>query len=233
MNVSFSICGGEILGVAGVTGNGQTELAEALSGLRPSLSGTVILDGKDVTHASPGRLYERGTGHIPEDRLRRGLVEAYSIAENLVLNSFKNPPFSGALTLRRRVIRDHAHRLIQDYDIRPADPETIVETLSGGNQQKTVVAREFSRPLRLLLAVQPTRGLDVGSAAFIHRKIREQREAGCAVLLISTELDEIFALSDRIIVLYRGRIVKETTPDIDRETLGLSMAGAGGNALLC
>ncbi|MCS6872265.1 MAG: ABC transporter ATP-binding protein [Anaerolineae bacterium] len=318
--VSFEVCAGEILGIAGVQGNGQTELVEVLTGLRRAASGTISIDGKPIRFGDPRRVTDAGTAHIPEDRQRYGMVKPFSVADNLILNRYYLPPVAvfptprqfpfafalylalfsavafvlsnlwnafypnfatslrladldprrepapfifalalslgaallclgaahfvgtlGTRLLRRlfndraargglqrddRAIRQQAERLIAEFDIRTPSPETSSGSLSGGNQQKMVVAREFSRQPRLLIASQPTRGIDVGSIEFIHQRIVEQRDAGAAVLLVSAELDEIMALSDRIAVMYKGQIV-ETLPakDATRERLGLLMAG--------
>ncbi len=223
--LSLEVRAGEVLGIAGVQGNGQTELVEALTGLRTATSGRVLLEGRDVTHADPGRLVDAGVAHIPEDRQRHGLVLGYPVAENLVLRTYHDAPFArGIQVLRDRVV-EFARRLVAEYDIKTPSVDSLASTLSGGNQQKTIVAREFSRPIRLLVAAQPTRGVDVGSTEFIHQKLVEARDQGVAVLLVSAELEEILSLSDRIAVMYRGRIVEilpaaEATP----EGLGLMMA---------
>jgi general nucleoside transport system ATP-binding protein len=224
--VSLYIQAGEILGVAGVQGNGQTELVEALTGLRPASAGTVTLQGVEITNATPRRLVSLGVAHIPEDRHIYGLVDSYPIADNLILNTYDRPPFARGIVQHRAAIIAHARRLMQQFDIRAPSPLTRAGSLSGGNQQKLVVARECARPLRVLIAAQPTRGLDVGAIAFLHRQIVQQRAQGCAVLLVSVELDEVMALSDRIAVMYQGRIVatvaaRETT----REALGRLMTG--------
>ena len=225
--VSFEVAAGEIVAVAGVQGNGQTELVEALAGLRAVDAGTVHLDGEDVTGLQPRRLLERGMAHVPEDRQRDGVVGAFPVRDNLVLNTFRRRPFARGLRIDRRAIRDNASRLMADFDIRAASPEVAAATLSGGNQQKVIVAREFGHADRLLIAAQPTRGLDVGSIQYIHRRIVDKRDEGAAVLLVSTELDEVLALADRVIVVFRGHIVG-TVPraDATRDHLGLLMAGA-------
>lgn len=229
--VSFEVRAGEILGVAGVQGNGQTELAEALTGLREPLKGKVRLGGEAMPFRNPRYLIEHGLSHIPEDRQKHGLVLTESIADNLVLCTYYRPPFAQRGVRQERAIWENAERLIQEFDIRTPGPGVPAATLSGGNQQKVIVAREFSRPVKLLVANQPTRGLDVGSIEYIHRRIVEMRDKGAAVLLISAELDEILALADRIAVMYRGQIVatldaKEAT----REQLGLLMAGSQAEA---
>lgn len=224
--VSFAVRSGEIAGIAGVQGNGQTELAEALSGLRECQSGTFRIDGREVGNRSPRVIALQGLAHIPEDRHRHGMVESYHIADNLVLNRYFQKPFSDRLVLSKGKIGENAEHLMKDFDIRAPGIFSKAGGLSGGNQQKVVIAREFSRDVKLLIANQPTRGLDVGSMEFIHRKIIEKRDAGCAVLLISTELDEVLSLSDRLFVMYKGRIVAETdTAGANRKTVGLWMAG--------
>jgi simple sugar transport system ATP-binding protein len=224
--VSFSVRAGEILGIAGVQGNGQTELIEALVGLRPVAGGRVFLLGEEVTGRPPRALIDRGMAHIPEDRQKHGLVLPYSVADNLVLNAYDRPPFARGLQRQPQAILEHARRLIALYDIRTPSPYTPARNLSGGNQQKVIAARELSRPIRLLVANQPTRGLDVGATEYIHRKIVEMRDQGVAVLLVSTELDEIFSLSDRIAVMYRGRIVAVLeAAEATLQQVGLLMAG--------
>jgi simple sugar transport system ATP-binding protein len=224
--VAFEVRAGEILGLAGVHGNGQTELIEALTGLRPAYSGKVYLLGIDVTHASPRRITELGSAHIPEDRQKDGLVLTFPVADNLVLNTYYQPPFSKGVVLQRDAITKTAEERIDDFDIRTPSPYTLVSSLSGGNQQKVIVARELSRPIKLLIASQPTRGLDVGSIEYIHSQLIQKRDDGIAVLLASTELDEIMQLSDRIAVMYRGKIVDIVSADeVTKEQVGLLMAG--------
>jgi general nucleoside transport system ATP-binding protein len=225
-DVSMSVRAGEIVGLAGVEGNGQTELIEALVGLRHPAAGHVLLDGHELVGGSPRRIIDAGVAHIPEDRHKYSLVLEYSVADNLVLSRFAQPPFARGAWLILPAIRDLARRLVKSFDIRAASPDVRVGTLSGGNQQKTVLARELARPVRLVLAAQPTRGLDVGSTEAIHRRFLQARADGSAVLLVSTELDEIFALSDRIVVLSRGRVVADLpAASADRGTVGLLMAG--------
>jgi simple sugar transport system ATP-binding protein len=225
--VSLEVHAGEILGIAGVQGNGQTELVEAITGLRPVRSGRVLINGRNVTNASPRRISETGCAHVPEDRQEDGLVLTYSVADNLVLNTYYMPPFAHGIVRDDRAILDHASQLIERYDVRTPSPLTPVSALSGGNKQKVIIARELSREGRLLIAAQPTRGIDVGSIEFIHQQIIAERDRGAAVLLVSAELDEIMALSDRIAVMYHGKIVA-TLPaaSATREELGLLMAGA-------
>jgi len=217
---------GEILGLAGVQGNGQTELVEALTGLRRAVAGTIALRGADVTRATPRQLARRGVAHIPEDRHRHGMVESATIADNLVLTTYHRRPFARGMVRRTAAIAAHAARLMRAFDVRAASPATRAGSLSGGNQQKMVVARECSQPLTLLIAAQPTRGLDIGATAFIHRQLVQQRERGCAVLLVSADLDEILSLSDRIAVMYQGTIRATLDGrDTSRETLGRLLAG--------
>ena len=225
-DVSFEVQSGEILGIAGVQGNGQTELVRAITGLRTPSSGKILITGKDVTKASPRKITELGTAHIPEDRQLDGLVLAEPVADNLVLNTYYHPPFAKGVILQRKAIVENADQLIKKFDIRTPGQATLVNYLSGGNQQKVIIAREFSRPIKLLIASQPTRGLDVGSIEYIHNRIVEKRDQGCAVLLVSTELDEIMQLSDRIAVMYRGKILTTVNAkEVSKEDLGLLMAG--------
>ncbi|OGN74459.1 MAG: heme ABC transporter ATP-binding protein [Chloroflexi bacterium GWB2_49_20] len=225
-DVTFELHGGEILGIAGVQGNGQTELVRALTGLKTPFSGKIIISEKDVSRSSPRRITELGSAHIPEDRQKDGLILASSIAENLVLNTYFHRPFSNGIILERLAIDENANELVRKFDIRTPGIKTLVHSLSGGNQQKVIIAREFSRPIKLLIASQPTRGLDVGSIEYIHSRIIEKRDEGCAVLLVSTELDEIMQLSDRIAVMFRGKIITIVKANaVTKEELGLIMAG--------
>ena len=225
--VSFTVREGEILGIAGVQGNGQTELVEALTGLIPTQSGQVIMSGKDLTNQTPREFTRTGLAHIPEDRQRHGLVLSYPVVDNMVLCDYYHAPYSKYGVIQPQVMEANAVKLINDYDVRTPSPYNPTGKLSGGNQQKVIVARELSRPVKLLVANQPTRGLDVGSIEYIHKEIIAMRDRGVAVLVISAELDEIMALSDRIAVMYRGQIVT-TVPagEVTREQLGLWMAGA-------
>jgi ABC-type uncharacterized transport system ATPase subunit len=224
--VSFDVLAGEILGIAGVQGNGQTQLVEALTGLRHPVDGHIELLGTDITRATPRQITELGTAHIPEDRQRDGLVLTYPVTDNMVLNTYYIAPFTERAVLQEGVIRSNAETLIDAFDIRTPSALVDVSTLSGGNQQKVIVARELSRPIKLLVAAQPTRGLDVGSIEYIHNRLIEKRDEGVAVLLVSTELDEIMQLSDRIAVMYRGRIVDILTiEEASKENIGLLMAG--------
>jgi ABC-type uncharacterized transport system ATPase subunit len=230
-DVSFAVCAGEILGIAGVQGNGQTELAEVLSGLRAFNQGVVKLCGQVVPPLNPRVLVELGMAHIPEDRHKHGLVLAYTIADNEVLNTYYREPFANGLQRNRNAILENARKLIALFDIRAPGPLITAGTLSGGNQQKVIVARELSRSVRFLLANQPTRGLDVGSIEYIHSQIVAMRDKGAAVLLVSAELDEIMSLSDRIAVMYHGEIVATlNAKDATREGLGLLMAGSSAAA---
>jgi simple sugar transport system ATP-binding protein len=225
--LSFEVRAGEIVGIAGIDGNGQTELVEAIVGLRRPTSGRVVVAGKDVTGGDPRHLIDVGVGHVPEDRHRRGLVLDFSLAENLSLHDYRKPPEShfGWLWPRRIVAR--ARKLISEYDIRGGGPPTPAGALSGGNQQKVVVAREISANPRILVAAQPTRGLDVGAIEYVHRRLVQERDEGKAVLLVSLELEEIRSLSDRILVVYEGRLVGEFSPETTEEELGLAMTGGG------
>jgi general nucleoside transport system ATP-binding protein len=223
--ISFDVRRGEIVGLAGVDGNGQSELVEALSGLRKVEAGHVRLEGRDVTGASAHTVLQAGLGHIPEDRQRRGLVLNFSLAENLALHDYDREPNSRFGWLFPRRLLQRARAILQQFDVRGGGPQTLAASLSGGNQQKVVVGREIARDPRVLLAAQPTRGLDVGAIEFVHRRLIEARDAGAAVLLVSLELDEILSLSDRILVIYEGKIVGEYSPEVSEETLGLAMTG--------
>jgi len=230
-DLSFEVRAGEILAVAGVQGNGQTELVEAICGLRPALTGTITLDGADITDSPPGELFRAGVGHIPEDRQADGLVGLFSVADNMVLNTWDWPEYSQGPVRDREAVRTAAERLAADFDVRTASVETPAGTLSGGNQQKVIVAREFTHAQRLLVAAQPTRGLDVGSIQYIHGRIVAERDAGAAVLIVSAELDEVLALADRVAVMYEGRFAGMLEGhDIDRNRIGLLMAGRGAEA---
>ena len=226
-NVSFEVHSGEIVGIAGVQGNGQTELVEALTGLRKATSGLIALDGKDLTHSNPRERHQMGMAHIPEDRQRQGLVGGLSVAENLVLTRYHDDQFSHGVIVDWEAADAIAETLITEYDIRTPNKETGVGTLSGGNQQKVIVARELSRDLRLTIAAQPTRGVDVGSIEYIHSRIVKERDAGTAVLIVSTELEEVMSLSDRLLVMYRGKVVAELDPKkVTPMEVGLYMAGS-------
>jgi simple sugar transport system ATP-binding protein len=218
---------GEILGVAGVDGNGQTELAEALAGVRRVEGGCVYLDGEDVTALGADPLQERGVAYVPEDRGTKGLVQDFTLYENNSLKTYDEPPFSRFGWIFPKVMRRRAAENLRAYDVRPPDPDARAGSLSGGNQQKAILARELSGDPRVVIASQPTRGVDVGAIEFIHGQLLEQRAQGKAILLISLELEEIRSLSDRIVVLYAGRIVGEVGPEAADEQLGLLMAGRG------
>ena len=225
-NLDLTVRAGEILAVAGVQGNGQTELVETVTGLRPIASGEIRIAGQPIRQ-DPRRIFEAGVAHVPEDRLEEGLVPGFTIADNMVLNTYYLKPFANGISLQRDAILATARQLKDEYDVRTPSVENEASTLSGGNQQKVIVAREFSRPIKLLVAAQPTRGLDVGSIEYIHRRIVEKRDEGAAVLLVSTELEEVLSLGDRIAVMFQGTIVdilepEEATP----ERLGLLMGGA-------
>jgi general nucleoside transport system ATP-binding protein len=228
--ISFQVKAGEVLGVAGVQGNGQTELVEALTGLRKAEDGRVTILGHETTAASPREITEVGSAHVPEDRLRDGLVVTLSVADNLVLNTYYQAPFSKGMALQPEAINKAARERVEQFDVRTPSISVPVSNLSGGNQQKVIVAREFSRPIKLLIASQPTRGLDVGSIEYIHRRIIEKRDEGCAVLLVSPELEEVMSLSDRIAVVFEGKILDIIPADqARREKLGLLMAGIRDN----
>lgn len=226
-NVSLEVRAGEIVGIAGVQGNGQTEIIEAITGLRSTKSGKVVIGGKDLTNAVPRKITEAGTAHVPEDRQEDGLVLSYSIADNMVLNTYYLAPFARGVVLDEAKIRENADELVKKFDVRTPSAVVPVGNLSGGNKQKVIIARELSRPVKLVIASQPTRGVDVGSIEFIHKTIVAERDRGAAVLVISAELDEIMSLADRIAVMYHGEIVAIVPGDqATREDLGLLMAGA-------
>jgi simple sugar transport system ATP-binding protein len=225
-DVSLQVQAGEVLGIAGVQGNGQTQLVEALTGLRQVDSGSVTILGEDTTHATPRDITELGVAHVPEDRQQDGLVLPFPVGDNLVLNTYYVPPFASGLVLQQNKIDKAARERVERFDVRTPSIFVPASNLSGGNQQKVIVAREFSRPIQLLIASQPTRGLDVGSIEYIHGRIVEARDQGCAVLLASPELDEILSLSDRIAVMYEGQLIS-TLPaeEATKERVGLLMAG--------
>ncbi len=224
-NVSFDVRPGEVLAIAGVQGNGQTELVEAIVGLADRVSGSISLGGVELVGRGVRAILDEGVGFVPEDRKQDGLVSGFSVAENLILDRSTDPAFVRAGTISRGALSEFAAERIAEYDIRTQSAQTPAGTLSGGNQQKVVIAREMSRPLRLLVAAQPTRGVDVGSIEFIHKRIIETRDAGVPVIVVSTELDEVAALADRIAVMYRGTIIGVVPGDTSRDTLGLMMAG--------
>ncbi|RPH59398.1 MAG: ABC transporter ATP-binding protein [Chloroflexi bacterium] len=224
--VNFDVRAGEVLGIAGVPGNGQTELVYALTGLASIMSGEIRIMNEPLRHATPRHILERGVAHIPEDRQRHGLVLSFPLHDNLMLCTYYLDPFAKGIALQEKIIIDNAEKLVSQYDVRTPNVFVNASALSGGNQQKVIVAREFSRPIKLLIASQPTRGLDVGSIEYIHSRIIEKRDQGTAVLVVSSELDEIIALSDRIAVMYKGQIVAILPAEkATKEALGLLMAG--------
>ncbi len=226
--VSFEVRAGEIVGLAGVQGNGQSELVECITGMRRALAGQVVLDGLDATSWRPRAFHRAGVAHIPEDRQESGLVLNFTVVENLVLDSYYQEPYSKGIRMDWDAATEAAARLVEEYDVKVSRLDAPVSTLSGGNQQKVIVAREFDRDVKLVVASQPTRGVDVGSVEYIHARIVEQRDSGAAVLIHSSELDEIMALSDRVLVMYRGRIVAEFDPAATTSTeVGLAMLGSG------
>jgi ABC-type uncharacterized transport system ATPase subunit len=228
--VDLTVRAGEVLGIAGVQGNGQTELAEALVGLRALRTGSIELDGRDLAGLTTKQILGRGVGYIPEDRSLDGVVKDFTVAENLVLDMYDRAPYGNAFRLNPAAIAESARERVGRFDIRTSSAESTVGTLSGGNQQKVVVAREMSRELKLLIAAQPTRGVDVGSIEFIHSQIIHERDSGTAVIVISSELDEVVGLADRIAVMYRGRVLAVVAPDVPREEIGLLMAGVSHSA---
>jgi general nucleoside transport system ATP-binding protein len=225
-DVSFQVRGGEIYALAGVQGNGQTEITEALVGLTIPTAGTITIDGRDVTTLSTDQVLDLGVGYVPEDRLHDGLVGDFTVAENLVLDLHDKTPFASGPAMNLKAIADNATTRIEEFDVRTPSATAPARTLSGGNQQKVVLARELSRPLKLLIVAQPTRGLDVGSMEFVHRRIVAERDRGAAVVLVSTELDEVLGLADRIGVMYRGKIAGEVPGGTSAEEIGLLMAGS-------
>jgi simple sugar transport system ATP-binding protein len=225
-HLSVEVRAGEILGIAGVQGNGQTELVEAITGLRPATSGHIVLEGTDLTHAHPRRITESGVAHVPEDRQKNGVVLNFPVKDNMVLQTYYLGPFAIGILANEKAKEENARHLVQKFDVRTPNIFVNLSTLSGGNQQKVIVAREFSRTSNLVIAAQPTRGLDVGSIEFIHKQLVTMRDEGAAVLLVSTELDEIFSLSDRIAVMYVGKIIDTLdAAEATRENVGLLMAG--------
>jgi general nucleoside transport system ATP-binding protein len=223
--VSFQVRAGEIVAIAGVDGNGQTELIDAITGLRRAREGTIRVAGEDLTNASAHAFLEHGVGHIPEDRQRRGLVLEFSLAENVVLHDYSKEPFSKLGFLNPRRWFSYARKLLTEFDVRGGNERTRASALSGGNQQKVVIAREVSRDPRVLIAAQPTRGLDVGAIEFVHRRLVEERDEGRAVLLVSLELEEVLSLADRILVIYEGAIAGEFDSSATEEELGFAMTG--------
>lgn len=225
-NLGLTVYGGEILGVAGIDGNGQTEFLEVLTGLRKPKSGSILINGKSIYGKSPRDIMSSGVGHIPQDRHKRGLVLDYSVLENSVLGIHRNSPFSKGIVINYKEVKKHCSELIEEFDIRTPNSEVSAKSLSGGNQQKLIAAREISKNPELLIAAQPTRGLDVGAIEYIHKRLVQERDKGKAVLLVSLELDEIMALSDRIAVMYDGNIVDILNrSDATEQKLGILMAG--------
>ena len=225
-SIDMQVRAGEIVGVAGIQGNGQTELVEVITGLIPLANGSIRLKGQDMAGSSPRDIHKDGVAHVPEDRNHMGMIGSFTLAENLVLDSYYEKPFSKGIRMQRQAIDDAARVLVKDYDVRPPHIENTGGALSGGNAQKMIVAREFSRDVPLVLCAQPTRGIDVGSIEYIHEQIVKKRDEGVAILVVSTELDEIFALADRILVMFDGRIVAELkTSETSPTEVGLYMAG--------
>jgi general nucleoside transport system ATP-binding protein len=225
-DVSLTVRGGEIYAIAGVQGNGQTELTEAVVGLARADGGRILLSGRDITHAGVEEVLGLGVGYVPEDRLHDGLVGSFTVAENLVLDTYHRSPYSRGFALDLGAITRNADGRVAEFDVRTTSVQASAATLSGGNQQKVVLARELSRPLELLVVSQPTRGLDVGSMEFVHQRIVAERDAGTAVVLVSTELDEVLGLADRIGVMYRGQIIGELPAGASADQVGLMMAGS-------
>ena len=224
-NVSFDVHAGEILAVAGVQGNGQSELAEAIVGLQEHVTGHIALSGKEITRASVREALHAGIAFVPESREDDGLIGSFSIEENLILDLHDLPPYAKGPVISTNVVEEEAKARVKEFDIRTLSAKDSASSLSGGNKQKVVLARELSRPVKLVVASQPTRGLDVGSIEFVHERIIAERNSGRAVLLFSTELDEVTALADRIAVMYRGEFIAIVPADTSREELGLLMAG--------
>jgi ABC-type uncharacterized transport system ATPase subunit len=226
-DVSLDVRAGEIVGLAGIDANGQSELIETIMGLRKPDEGSITVAGRDVTHAGPRDTLGSGVSHIAEDRHRRGLVLEFDLAENLALREYDTPAFSqhGFLSPKKMVAR--ARKLLKEFDVRGGDPETRAGSLSGGNQQKVVIARELNADPQVIIAAQPTRGLDVGAIEFVHRRLVEERDAGRAVFLVSLEMEEIRSLSDRVLVIYEGQIVAEMSPESSEEDFGVMMTGGG------
>jgi simple sugar transport system ATP-binding protein len=224
--VSFTVRAGEIVGIAGVDGNGQSELVEAIVGLRRPKSGTIDLKGRDITHAATRETIAAGVSHVPEDRHRRGLVLEFDLAENVVLGDHRKPPYASRGITYPKVIGEVARTRISDYDVRTPSEHVLAGALSGGNQQKLVLARELGREPGLLIAAQPTRGLDVGAIEFVHGRLLAERSNGTAILLVSMELEEVLSLSDRILVMYGGQFVAEfSASEADADRIGFFMSG--------
>ena len=229
--LDLEVRAGEIVGIAGVDENGQAELVETLTGLRQALAGVIRIDGREVTRLDVRGKLEAGIGHIAEDRHRRGLVLDFTLAENLALRDYRRPPVAMHGLISPKRMNAHAAPLLEEYDVRGGDSESLALSLSGGNQQKVVIAREISEQPKVLVAAQPTRGLDVGAIEFVHRRLIEQRDAGRAVLLVSLELEEIRSLSDRVLVIYDGRFVAELAPEASEEEFGVAMLGGRREAV--
>ena len=224
--LDFEVRGGEIVGIAGVSGNGQRELAEAIAGLRATSAGSIALEGTELVGRHPAEVRRAGLGFVPEERMRDGVVPAFSVAENLILIDNAAPKFARWGFLRARAVRRHSEELVNEFDVKTPSLDTPARNLSGGNIQKLILARELSARPRVLLAAQPTRGVDVGAAHYIHERLMEQRDAGTAILIVSEDLDEVLSLSDRVLVMYEGEIIAEAKPrESTREALGLMMAG--------
>ena len=229
--VDFAVCEGEVVGIAGVQSNGQTELVEAITGLRSVLAGSVAFLGDDITHASTRERHRRGIAHVPEDRQKSGMISDFTVAENSVLDSYYEKRFSSGITMRWPEVYAASAKIVSDFDVRTESIFSLADHLSGGNQQKLVVGRELSRDIKLMIAAQPTRGVDVGSIEYIHDRLIAARDTGVGVLIVSTELDEIMSLSDRILVMFRGRIVAEfAAGKAGVKEIGLAMAGATAEA---
>ena len=228
--VDFEVRAGEIVGVAGVDDNGQGELVETLTGLRRVVAGTIRVDGQDVTAADVRGKLDAGIGHIAEDRQRRGLVLDFNLAENLCLREYNRAPIAKRGLISPKRMNERAAPLLEEYDVRGGSADALALSLSGGNQQKVVIAREIAEEPKLLIAAQPTRGLDVGAIEFVHRRLLEQRDAGRGVLLVSLELEEIRALADRVLVMYEGRVVAELPPEASEEEFGVAMLGGSREA---
>ena len=226
--LSFQVRSGEVVGVAGVQGNGQTELVEAITGLRPSLAGTVRLNGSDITTDSPRSIHKRAVAHVPEDRQKSGLILSFNVTENTVLDSYYEEPISHGIRMDWDSAEERTQRLVEEYDVRTPGTQVAVSTLSGGNQQKVIVAREFDRDISFIVASQPTRGIDVGSIEYIHSRIIEERDQGAAILIVSSELEEVLALADRILVMYEGRVAGEFDGSATAAEIGLVMLGSQG-----
>ena len=230
-NLSLELCSGELVAIAGVSGNGQRELAEAIAGLRSPTGGSIRLDDVELAGRGPGQVRKAGLGFVPEERMRDGIVPGFTVAENLLLIDNAAPAFSRFGFLRNRVIRRHCDELVEAFDVKTPDLDTPAHNLSGGNIQKLILARELSGEPRVLLVAQPIRGVDVGAARYIHERLLAQRDRGTAILVISEDLDEVLSISDRILVMYEGQIIAETDPRTStREALGLMMAGVRGES---